>query len=116
MWVHEEEGLYFERGTDINSLGIEECVADVTQSALFHVTPSITGHMCTAVFDVPAVGDVSLSLYDVTGRRVEEVYSGNVGQSRQTVDIPVSHLSNGTYFVLLDTGSTQQIAKFVLIR
>ena len=108
--------MYFERGTDISGLGVEERVARVKQSAGLHVTPSITSHMCTALFDAPAVDDVKISVYDVTGRRVEDLYTGADAAGRQTIDIPVTHLSNGTYFVVLETPSGWQTAKFVVVK
>jgi len=108
--------LYFERGTDIKSLGIEECVTNVQQDVHFHVTPSITADFCTAVFDVPDAGRVHLVVYDVTGRYVDEVYTGTVTQGRQTIDVPVSHLSNGTYFAVLETTAGRQTAKFTVVR
>ncbi len=114
--MHEEEGLYFERGTDINTLGIEEHTRQSTQGQRFQIVPSVTDHICTATFDVSTVGEVKLTIYDVTGRRIDEAYSETVGQGRQAMDVPVSHLSNGTYFVVLETTTGRQTAKFVVVR
>lgn len=108
--------MYFERGTDISGLGVEERVARVKQSAGLHVTPSITSHMCTALFDAPAADDVRISLYDVTGRCVEELHTGTVAAGKQTIEIPVAHLSSGTYFVVFETATGRQTAKFVVVK
>ena len=116
MWVHEAEGLYFERGTDINTLGIAEQTRHAAQDFRIQVMPTVTDCMCAAVFDMPASGWLKLTVYDITGRSVDEVYCGAVGQGRQTIDVPVSHLSNGTYFVVLETTTSRQTAKFVIAR
>lgn len=108
--------MYFERGTDISGLGVVERVADVKQVGHVHVVPSITSHMCTAVFDAPAAGYVKISLYDVTGRCIEELHSGTVAAGKQTIDISAAHLSNGTYFVVLETATSRQTAKFTVVR
>jgi hypothetical protein len=117
IWVHGEElNLYFERETDIWMIGVEELAHDVVLNFCFQIWPTVVTDVCIGVLDIPAVGDVKISVYDVTGRRVEELHTSIVTAGRQTIAIPASHLTNGTYFVVLETTTGRQAAKFVVLR
>lgn len=117
VWVHEAEcNLYFERASDIWYFGVEEQVRDVTQNLYLQVWPTVVTDICFVTLDVRAAGEVKLAVYDVTGRRVEELHPDAVAAGRQTIDISVAHLSNGTYFVVLESNSQKQVAKFVVAR
>ncbi len=119
IWVRDPGLLlYFERGLvkPFLPLGIEETNNTNICGSRFQIVPSIaTGH-CQAVCVMSNHGDAKLMLYDTAGRLVERLYDGHFERGIQTVDIKTSKLVNGIYFVILETDSGKQTAKFVVAR
>ena len=126
IWVHEDPSteagiVYFEYGM----LGywfydwptsIEEARDLSINIVDFAVIPSVATTTLATRFTMPIAGHVSMSLYDVSGRLVEDVFDGYLNQGTHKMYLCTDHLSNGTYFVVLQTEAGQQVEKFVVVR
>ncbi len=112
-WAHEAElNLYFERGIVRRFTGIEENSAQSVVRTQLALAPTICSDRCYATFSVSQPADVQLVLYDVTGRHIQNVYSGAC-EGVQKIDINTTHLTNGTYFLTLKAGNRTTTRKFI---
>ena len=70
----------------------------------------------TLTFDLPQAGDVSLVVYDVSGREVARLFDGFKTAGSHEVTFDASHLSSGIYFARLVTVDFQQTRKLLLVK
>ncbi|MBK6538343.1 MAG: T9SS type A sorting domain-containing protein [Ignavibacteria bacterium] len=67
-------------------------------------------------FTIPADGNVRLDLYDITGREVKNILSGNYSAGYYNVKINAEDLSGGIYFYRLTAGSFTSAKKMILLK
>jgi len=67
-------------------------------------------------FTIPADGSVRLDLYDITGREVKNILSGNYSAGYYNVKINAEDLSGGIYFYRLIAGSFTSAKKMILLK
>ena len=70
----------------------------------------------TICFDLPEACDVSLVVYDVSGREVTRLFDGFKTARSHEVTFDASHLSSGIYFARLVTVDFQQTRKLLLVK
>lgn len=87
----------------------------VEQAKLLGPTPNPTSQRATLRYAVPEQQEVSIFLYDVLGRRVRTVVSGEEG-GRRNVQLNVSNLSSGTYFLRLKAGGATRTQRLTVAR
>ena len=62
--------------------------------------PSLLRNRKAAIeLNVPREGELELDLYDVSGRKVRELYRGYVPKGSKTAELDFSGLKNGVYFI-----------------
>ncbi|MCH8495581.1 MAG: CHRD domain-containing protein [Balneolales bacterium] len=67
-------------------------------------------------FEVPQSGDVSLEVFDMTGRLVSTLVNGTVAAGTHTVSFDASSLSSGVYLYRLSAGQTLLVNRMTLIK
>lgn len=67
-------------------------------------------------FDIAKSGFVSLKVYNVLGKEVKQLYSGNLNAGKYEFRFNGSDLSSGIYFYKLETGTYSQVMKMLLIK
>ena len=67
-------------------------------------------------FTLPADGSVRLDLYDITGREVKNLLSGNYSAGYYNVKINAEDLSGGIYFYRLTAGSYTTAKRMILLK
>ena len=67
-------------------------------------------------FNLPQAEEVSLDLFDITGRKVMTVLNGNLTAGEHAVPLAGSDLPSGVYFARLLTAHGQTTLKLALIR
>lgn len=75
-----------------------------------------SGSATNIVFSVPESAQVTISVYDVTGRRVGTVLDETVAAGRHTVPFSAEGLASGVYIYRLRTDNVQETRKMTLIR
>jgi hypothetical protein len=70
----------------------------------------------TIGFTLPSAQDVTLTVYDVLGRRVATLVDGVRQAGEQTVRFDAASLPSGMYFYRLDAGGTQLTQRVTVIR
>lgn len=73
-----------------------------------------TGKEVIIRFALPHEGNVSLSLYNATGRKVAELYKGSA--LSRTITYKVDGLADGVYFIKLNSSAGNKTAKFILTK
>jgi hypothetical protein len=91
---------------------------DVPREVVLNV---ISSCMARIVFGLPSSSHVSLDVYDVSGRLVDNLVSGRRAEGYHTIDwngegVSGSPVSPGVYFVRLDSDGGRKTAKVVFAR
>ena len=90
-------------------------VGDADKLRLLGAFPNPARGQTTVRYAVPTPTDVTLRIYDLLGREVETVAVG-VQRGRRQVQVDVSDLSSGTYFLRLTAGGQTVSRKFSVVR
>jgi hypothetical protein len=77
--------------------------------------PNPARGQATVQFAVPESQDVTLRMYDVLGRTVRTVHQGTA-EGRQELQMDLSGLASGTYFLRLSADRQAQTQKLTIIR
>lgn len=75
--------------------------------------PNPTVNQTTLAYNLNAVSDVTVSVYDITGSLVKQIKKSNVAKGQNTVDINVEGMRSGTYIVKFNAGSLNGTTKFI---
>ena len=67
-------------------------------------------------FGLPESGNVRISVYDQSGRLVGRLFDGSVSAGWHSTAWAPYHLSNGRYFIRLETENTTKVMQSVLLR
>jgi len=87
----------------------------VERPELRSILPNPARTQVTVRFAVPERQDVALELYDVLGRQVRTVSDGQV-QGRQELQVDLSGLASGTYFLRLRAESESKTRRLSVLR
>jgi hypothetical protein len=70
----------------------------------------------TISYTLPATSNVTLSVFDLNGKKVAQLESGRKSTGTHIINFDASALSSGTYFYRLKAGNNVQTKKMVLIK
>jgi hypothetical protein len=62
---------------------------------------------------MPSPGNITLKLFDATGRLIKTAYHGQLEKGAQEFDVNTLNLTNGAYFLVLKTESGSDARKFI---
>jgi len=83
---------------------------------LFQNYPNPFQSSTTITFQLPAVSDVELSVYDISGREVATLVNERQQPDRYEVEWNAEGMESGIYFCELKTGQGRQVMKMILTR
>jgi subtilisin family serine protease len=84
--------------------------------ALAPVRPNPVTTNASIAFDLPRAGPVRLEAYDVAGRRVATLATGDWTAGRHAVDWDARHMASGVYLVRLEAGGVETVTRMVVTR
>lgn len=67
-------------------------------------------------FSIPKAGQVTLKVFDASGKQVAELVNQNVNAGTFNYDFDASHLSSGVYFYRLSTDGFTDVKKMMLVK
>ncbi len=67
-------------------------------------------------FNISANSFVSLKIYDIMGREIKSLVSGNYNAGSYSVDFNAANLASGIYFYKLEAGNFSEVKKMNLIK
>jgi Secretion system C-terminal sorting domain len=77
------------------------------------VFPNPTNTNNTISFSSNKIQEIDVTLFDIQGKLIRQVYSGNTSVGLNTIDSNFKYLSNGVYFYRVKIGTNNQYVKFV---
>ncbi len=95
--------------------GIEEHNNSVPVTTALNLYPNPAANGSAVSYTMIRSGNVSLNLFDATGRLISNLDTGNKVAGTYNVDIDTRELANGTYFVILDTEVKNVTRSLVII-
>jgi hypothetical protein len=115
MWVTVTARSYipYQGSAQITETGAEESSADSRDFELFQPIPDLSNTRMSIKYGVPRNADMVLSLYDISGRTIETLYSGTQKKGYHTAELDCEELAKGIYFVQLKSEGFSISRKFV---
>jgi hypothetical protein len=114
---HDRKSTAVDDGQTTNSMG--ECSegggAVISRMMVPGLSLDVTDRTVNIHYSVPTVANVSLGVYDVTGRRVGTIVEGSQSQGEHQLSWNAGHLSSGVYFCRLLAGE-QSVTRTLLIK
>ncbi len=95
-------------------IGVEEHGTEAPRKITLNVRPNPSRQNTAISYALSVADNVSVKLYSVDGRLVQNVYNGLRDAGAYTENIDARQLANGTYFVVLET-SDQKISKSLVV-
>ncbi|MDZ7821830.1 MAG: T9SS type A sorting domain-containing protein [Candidatus Marinimicrobia bacterium] len=78
--------------------------------------PNPFNPVTTINFELPEAADVTIRVFDITGRRVAELVNGSMNAGRYDLRWNAGHLSSGVYFYRLSTPEFTETRKMLLLK
>jgi hypothetical protein len=96
---------------------IEPGVATIPNNFVLHQNfPNPFNPVTTIRFELPTASDVKLSIYDITGRLVEELLNTNMNAGAYNLRWNAANLSSGMYLYRLETPEFTATNKLLLLK
>ncbi|PJC02329.1 MAG: hypothetical protein CO073_00010 [Candidatus Komeilibacteria bacterium CG_4_9_14_0_8_um_filter_36_9] len=86
------------------------------QFTLHPAYPNPFNPMTNLSYDLPEDTDLTIAIYDLQGRMVEELANGHVSSGSYKVTWQADNQPSGMYFVQMVTGATVQTQKIILLK
>ncbi|MBI4721703.1 MAG: CotH kinase family protein [Candidatus Stahlbacteria bacterium] len=100
-----------------SGFGIEDGPSHLPkQFALEQNFPNPFAHSTTIKYHLPVKTEVSLKIYDITGRTVKTLVNGEKNAGSYSVNFDANYLTTGIYFVKLVAGKYKATRKLILAR
>jgi len=80
------------------------------------VAPNPAHGSTALLFDLATPADVRIALFDVLGRRVQQVYEGELPSGSQRTALDISSLSSGVYVVRVETSGQVITRRMTVVR
>jgi hypothetical protein len=104
--------IYDTINTGINQIGNE--IPD--KYSLLQNYPNPFNHATTIKFNLPNSGNVSLKIYDVLGKEVDNLFAGFLKAGYYQLNFNASYLSSGVYFYKLESNNFMDIKRMLMIK
>lgn len=119
------DGQYEVRMLAIQPCGVDTSIQNINvitgikeYANVFGVTmfPNPAQDLATINFNNPAVANVSVAVFDVTGKAIDTVSFGTLAQGKQNILLNTANYTNGIYFVRLVAGDQSQAIRLVVAK
>ena len=116
------DGFYFDNFRVVNytdgpGVGISQNGNEIPLSfALYQNYPNPFNPVTKINFDLPKSSFVSIKLFDILGREVKNLVSGNMDAGKYIIDLNSSDLAGGVYFYRIETAEFSDTKKMMLIK
>ena len=83
---------------------------------LHSVYPNPFNPVTTIAYEVPNMSQVTIKIYDISGRETAQLVNSEIAQGYHTVDWNATNYASGAYFVKMIAGSFVQTRKMILLK
>lgn len=98
---------------DSNPDNNEKCISLNQNETHMSVTPNPVTDNMEIHISQPASSEADITLFDVTGKKVRNLFSGNVSSGYNSFSFGVPYLAKGTYIIELRTTESIQHIQFI---
>ncbi|MFN1834353.1 T9SS type A sorting domain-containing protein [Balneola sp. MJW-20] len=99
-----------------SSTSVEEPEEVITRFELEPAYPNPFNPVTNITYRIAETGKVSISVFDVVGREVADLYNGVQNAGRHTLQFDAGNLSSGTYFVVMRGANYYRVSGITLIK
>ena len=103
-------------GNGFNTFGLSQDIAIPVEFSLGRAYPNPFNPATTLRFALPTISEVSLTVYNLQGRQVISLVSGNMDAGYHSVDWNADKYPSGVYFVKMVAGNYISTQKLMLIK
>lgn len=114
-WVVVEDGLFTNLGICDDGESERYYFAD-TSEALIIAYPNPGSGLCAVAWEAKFEGDYNLEIRDVFGRKAANLFKGKRSPGEFDAFFDASNLTQGTYFIVLETPRGLHVEKFEAIK
>ncbi len=120
IYLADKDGNAFAAGRELPGVlptGVaEENGSSPEQFRLLSVYPNPFNPATTVTCTVPSSGHITLTVYDILGRKVETLMSGHQAAGTYSVRWNAGSAASGVYFCRLKVGAREETVKMLLVR
>jgi hypothetical protein len=87
-----------------------------TSYRLYQNYPNPFNPVTRIKFDIPKISDVTIKIYDVTGREIAKLFNSKLQPGKYELTWNASQFSSGLYFIRIEANSFSDTKKIVLIK
>ncbi len=97
--------------------GIDEKQTSKPTQNTFKISPNIVKNRFTITFSTKENKYMNISLYDISGRKIKNLYSGMINSGRHNIPVRINKFPCGIYFIRAEAdGNTIASRKIIKIR
>jgi len=109
-------GLWSREVSNDDPVGIADLRDELTSLQLSVPRPNPARDIVTLEFSIRAAATVTLDLHDATGRRIQRLARGPRETGSHRVDVDVTGLTAGAYFVKLESGERSTARRLLVLK
>jgi photosystem II stability/assembly factor-like uncharacterized protein len=113
LYAATNKGVYAE-GVVSSSPGAQ--TSNPEKFRLFQNFPNPFNPVTRISFEIPDNSNVSLKVYDISGRQISTLLSGPMNKGLHTVDFDAGNFSSGIYLYVLESGDVYIARKMLLVK
>ncbi len=111
-WIQKAPFLHL--NLEAINIGINE--KDIQNAVLHQNIPNPAVETTTVNFQIVKANEVSLALYDVTGKLIKSINEGNLSAGMHTITLETSTIDAGVYFYTLTVGDQILTKKMTIMK
>jgi len=110
------DGDFGTPGEANSDVSVDDVKSIPSEMILLSAYPNPFNPATTIRFQVPKTSEIRLTVYDLMGREVQELVSGQLVSGEHEVVWGASELSSGIYFCRFESGDVSQTRKLLLLK
>ena len=117
VWGCGNGGRIWHTTTGGDTTNVNQISSNVPNSFfLYQNYPNPFNSQTTIKFDIREKGNYRLAIYDLLGRKIEELFNEYLGAGSYKITYNADKLSSGVYYYVLSSGKESITKKFLLIK
>ncbi|MBN2356098.1 T9SS type A sorting domain-containing protein [candidate division KSB1 bacterium] len=110
------DNLSFRQATDSELMAENADLGVIREFSMMQNYPNPFNPVTRINFMLPDAQDVSMRVFDITGRQVAEMQLGLLSAGMHSISFDGSRLASGRYFYRIEAGSYSAIKSMVLMK
>lgn len=102
--------------TSVATINKEQTIADAISELSIELYPNPFNPVTTIRYTIPQNGLVDVSVFDISGRKVNNVFNGYLERGVHSVEFDGRNLSSGIYFCVVTVGNQRATKRMVFLK